>query len=321
MTTDSLAEAAAAAAQAVSPDVLLQLAVDLDEGRLTARPTAGALQSRLAIPSARLGPIRRLLDSTSDVNLLVTVIRVAVSTAELVRGDAAKVEIAATRLQQGVRVRTTGGVARDIVTGATERLLLVGYSVTADPSLAGLAARILRAMGEAGTRGVAVTAIIHRDEPNRAAIMRAWPPNAPHPHFYTWPEQASEPMAKMHAKVIVADARDALVTSANLTRHGFVGNVEMGVRIIGRPAKTVADVFERLVVSGAFVSWGPGPSGEWLDERHYLALQVGPRESVVNGRRLPDAREDGAQGCHLGSRWRSESQELAPMIRAGDEVR
>jgi phosphatidylserine/phosphatidylglycerophosphate/cardiolipin synthase-like enzyme len=257
VTADGLAEAAAAAAQAVSPEVLLQLAVDLDEGRLTARPTAGALQSRLAMPSARLGPIRRLLDSTSDVNLLVTAIRVAVITAERVRGDAAKVEIAATRLQQGVRVRTTGGVARDIVAGATERLLLVGYSVTADPSLAGLAAKTLRAMGEAATRGVAVTAIIHRDEPNRAAILRAWPPNAPHPHFYTWPEQASEPMAKMHAKVIVADARDALVTSANLTRHGFVGNVEMGVRIIGKPAKTVADVFERLLVNGAFVSWAP----------------------------------------------------------------
>ena len=64
-------------------------------------------------------------------------------------------------------------------------------------------------------------------------------------------------MAKMHAKVIVADARDALVTSANLTRHGFVGNVEMGVRIVGKPAKTVADVFERLLVNGALVTWAP----------------------------------------------------------------
>jgi cardiolipin synthase A/B len=257
VTAGGLAEAAAAAAQAVSPEVLLQLAVDLDEGRLTARATAGALQSRLAIPSARLGPIRRLLDSTSDVNLIVIAIRVAVLTAERVRGGSAKVEIAATRLQQGIRVRTTGGVARDIVAGATERLLLVGYSVTADPSLAGLAAKTLRAMGEAATRGVRVTAIIHRDEPNRAAILRAWPPNAPHPHFYTWPEQASEPMAKMHAKVIVADAHDALITSANLTRHGFVGNVEMGVRIIGRPARTVADVFERLLIDGGFVEWNP----------------------------------------------------------------
>ena len=64
-------------------------------------------------------------------------------------------------------------------------------------------------------------------------------------------------MAKMHAKVLVADTRDALVTSANLTYHGFVGNVEMGVRIIGKPAKTVADVFERLLVEGEFVDWNP----------------------------------------------------------------
>jgi phosphatidylserine/phosphatidylglycerophosphate/cardiolipin synthase-like enzyme len=64
-------------------------------------------------------------------------------------------------------------------------------------------------------------------------------------------------MAKMHAKVLVADARDALVTSANLTYHGFVGNVEMGVRIIGKPAKTIADVFNRLLVDREFVVWNP----------------------------------------------------------------
>jgi len=34
---------------------------------------------------------------------------------------------------------------------------------------------------------------------------------------------------KLHAKVIVADRRDALVTSANLTQAGLLANLEMGV--------------------------------------------------------------------------------------------
>ena len=138
-----------------------------------------------------------------------------------------------------------------------DRLLLVGYSVTADPSLAGLAAKTLVAVGEAASRGVLVAAILHRDEANRDAILRAWPRAAPSPTFYTWPQRHDDVMAKMHAKVLVADSRDAFVTSANLTYHGFVGNVEMGVRIVGKPAKTVADVFDQLLADGEFVDWNP----------------------------------------------------------------
>jgi phosphatidylserine/phosphatidylglycerophosphate/cardiolipin synthase-like enzyme len=64
-------------------------------------------------------------------------------------------------------------------------------------------------------------------------------------------------MAKMHAKVLVADARDALVSSANLTRHGFERNVELGLRVTGKPAGAVSDIFERLLISGGFVDWSP----------------------------------------------------------------
>jgi phosphatidylserine/phosphatidylglycerophosphate/cardiolipin synthase-like enzyme len=172
-----------------------------------------------------------------------------------VRAEAPRVEIASTQPQRGVGIRTTGGVARDIVGGACERLLVVGYSVTADPALAGLAAKTVSAMGRAAARGVTVTAILHRDEPNREAILKAWPGSSPRPKFYTWPDQPGDAMAKMHAKVLVADGRDAFVTSANLTHHGFVGNVEMGARIIGRPAKAIAGVFEQLIIDGEFVGW------------------------------------------------------------------
>lgn len=257
MNLGGLTEAAAEAVATASSDVLLSLAAGLQAGEVHLDATAGTLQSRLGVPSARLGPIRRLLALAEDPELLATMIHVAVRTAERVRETAPSVEIAATQPGSRGRSRTTGGVARDIVGGAENYLLVVGYSVTADASLAGLAARTVGAMGKAATRGVAVTAILHREESNRAAILRAWPQSAPPPRFYTWPEQPNDAMAKMHAKVLVADARDALVTSANLTYHGFAGNVEMGVRITGAPAKTIADVFETLLAEREFVAWAP----------------------------------------------------------------
>jgi phosphatidylserine/phosphatidylglycerophosphate/cardiolipin synthase-like enzyme len=251
----ALIEAVADAARHEDPEVLLALAAGIDAGQIPLNATAGALQSRLGMPTRRLDRIRQVLRNAESGDGLPSALRVAVETARVVRSDAPEVEVAATSPQRGGRARTTGGVARDVVGGASETLLVVGYSVTADARLAGLAAKTLAAMGAAATRGVRVTAVLHRNEANRAAMMRAWPTCAPRPRLFTWPERPDDEMASMHAKVLVADAHDALVTSANLTYHGFVGNVEMGVRVIGKPAREVASVFEELIREGEFVDW------------------------------------------------------------------
>ena len=46
--------------------------------------------------------------------------------------------------------------------------------------------------------------------------------------------------AQEGAKVMVADANDALVTSANLTWYAMDRNIEMGIRVTGHPAAVIA---------------------------------------------------------------------------------
>jgi len=55
---------------------------------------------------------------------------------------------------------------------------------------------------------------------------------------------------------LIADRSDALVTSANLTYHGFQGNLEMGLRVKGPPAAEIHDRIHELIASGEFVPWG-----------------------------------------------------------------
>ena len=55
---------------------------------------------------------------------------------------------------------------------------------------------------------------------------------------------------KLHAKVIVADRRDALVTSANLTHAGLLENLEMGFRVQGAMAGAVVRHFDLLIEEG-----------------------------------------------------------------------
>jgi phosphatidylserine/phosphatidylglycerophosphate/cardiolipin synthase-like enzyme len=241
------------------PAVMDLLVEGLENGHLTSNSTAGAVQRQLSVPMERVEAIRALLRQTDSLGSgeLALLIRSSMATRRHLLRFQATVEVAATHPRLVPQVRTTGGVARDVIAGAKQSLLVVGYSVTTDQDMSGLASKTLVAMGDAAGRGVKVTAVLHRKDANRAALLRAWGTVLPGPDLFTWPEQPDDRMASLHAKVLVADRSDALVTSANLTFHGFAGNVEMGVRVTGPPAATVSKVFETLIRSGELVRWSP----------------------------------------------------------------
>jgi phosphatidylserine/phosphatidylglycerophosphate/cardiolipin synthase-like enzyme len=54
----------------------------------------------------------------------------------------------------------------------------------------------------------------------------------------------------MHAKCLLVDGNDLLITSANFTFHGLHGNVEIGVRLSGPPASEARKIFSYLVEHG-----------------------------------------------------------------------
>jgi cardiolipin synthase len=230
----------------------------LERNELTPTATAKTLRDRLGVPHHRLEPYRAFLPVLREesTSVVVVALRAAAETVREDRTGAPRVEVAWTYPGDArPGLRTTGGVARDVISGATSELLIVGYSVTVDSERAGLAARTIGAISAAASRGVQVTAVLHRDPArNREALLFGWPGGRAAPSVFTWPEQADE-MAALHAKLLVADRNDALVTSANLTYHGFEGNIEMGLRVSGVPASQIRDRFHDLIGAGALVPW------------------------------------------------------------------
>ena len=60
-------------------------------------------------------------------------------------------------------------------------------------------------------------------------------------------------MAALHAKVISVDQRQTLITSANLSYHGQLGNIELGTLIESKQiAKQIEDVFTKLIFAKVF---------------------------------------------------------------------
>jgi len=151
-----------------------------------------------------------------------------------------------------VPVRATAVVLADIVREARRELLLMTYSAKPHQPLS-------EVLGAAVSRGVAVSIVVETlqgagsalsgDEPYRAFV------GVPGVKLWHWPtSQRTEPGAKMHAKLAVADRSVLLVTSANLTQSGVAKNIEAGLLIRGGTAPVrAAEHVDALRASGNLV--------------------------------------------------------------------
>jgi phosphatidylserine/phosphatidylglycerophosphate/cardiolipin synthase-like enzyme len=156
---------------------------------------------------------------------------------------------------EGSFLRATREVVREILRGATEDLIVVGYWIAARDDGDGIIEEAIASLAEAVSKGVSVTVIVDgrarfHGRDNRSILVSAWPAQILLPKILTWRVPADDVHLKLHAKVLVADHRDALVTSANFTSYAMDRNMEMGVRVVGQLASNIARHFELLESQG-----------------------------------------------------------------------
>ena len=159
----------------------------------------------------------------------------------------------------GSEVRRTEAVVQEIVAGAKTELLIVGYWLVTSASQirAMIDSLIEKARGGVDVRFIFDPGEKTNGPDNFEALALQWPQglNGAHREVYTWGNGLSKATGqdgqqydrKLHAKVIVADRRDALVTSANLTKAGLRENLEMGLRIQGDMAGALTAHFDLLI--------------------------------------------------------------------------
>ena len=72
--------------------------------------------------------------------------------------------------------------------------------------------------------------------------------------IYNFQKKEDDKMAALHAKIIVADERKCLISSANLSYHGLEGNIEMGLMLDSKKkAAQIKDLFDELKRMKTFV--------------------------------------------------------------------
>ncbi len=124
--------------------------------------------------------------------------------------------------------RLTSAVVVDLIASARSDVLLVGYAVHTEPSVAA-------ALDLAAQDGVEITLLLERnaDNPHFAGSGAAFP-SVPAVRW-VWPAWRRPPGASLHAKVLVVDGEAALIGSANVTGAALGHNLECGLLLRGGP--------------------------------------------------------------------------------------
>jgi len=130
-----------------------------------------------------------------------------------------------------VPVRATAQVLVEVVSEATQELVLMTYSAKPFPPL-------VTALQAARGRGVAIDVVVETLQ-GAGSLLSGDEPAAAFAkvggvQLWLWPsERRTEPSSKMHAKLAVADGRVLLASSANLTQSGAASNIEAGLLLRG----------------------------------------------------------------------------------------
>lgn len=251
MTPDALLAAVLAAAESLPPAAVETLArsaeinaIDLGAGlahsqfRSHADSVRAAWQEQPEVPGAQ---VAAMLRAAAGARLAV----VSVATLDVVwTGPSSYV----------VPSRTTEAVVLDVIAAARKHLLLVTYAAYRH-------APLIAALKAAANRGVDTTLVVETVE-GAGKLLAVEPAKAfeglSRVRLFEWPvkmrmtDNLPGP-GRLHAKMVVADRDQALVTSANLTGSGIEDNIECGLLVRGGPIPgRLVDHIAALTRDGVF---------------------------------------------------------------------
>mgnify|MGYP001083203706 CR=1 FL=1 len=154
-----------------------------------------------------------------------------------------KIEIVATGpdlIEKGIR--GIEPVLEEVVMGAKNEIHMMVYMFTSG------ALHILNLIENAAERGIRLTMVANDLQSQDARILSKLKEiggRFPHAKIFDFTDPEKR---QLHAKIIVADRRIALVGSANLSWGGMYSNYEIGLLIEGEPAWKLAEIVDTLSI-------------------------------------------------------------------------
>ncbi len=82
----------------------------------------------------------------------------------------------------------------------------------------------------------------------KETIRSNWEKDIPFPQIYSYKEKDGS----LHAKAVIIDSNEILITSANMSERAMERNIEMGIQHSGEPAREAEELILRLIRTDLF---------------------------------------------------------------------
>lgn len=241
----------AAIVSGLSGEQILALAELYGRNESAAVPSTTEIQRRLSLATTAATSLARNLREISSIrDVTKHDIRVAMASlahARMIAADGDKlVEVVCTAPSRfGIPVRTTFATAVEMIRAAHQEIVLVGYVFTEG------ARELIEELAMARRdRGLRVMLIGNRMQACLPILNSIWPADTPRPQIFTREIDPEDPMAALHAKLLICDNNVALVTSANFSYHGLHENIEIGVKVRSVSMNRLTELFQAMISMG-----------------------------------------------------------------------
>mgnify|MGYP004619842009 FL=1 len=156
--------------------------------------------------------------------------------------EAEKAELAITApISFKLKARKINEVITNMIQDSQKSITLTGYSVSDYFS------EMIDLIISKSQQGIYVRLYLNDYEKHKTNLKRLMDLRTKQLRVFDYQKQEDE-MAALHAKTIVVDEKELLVSSANLSYHGMQGNVEMGIRLVSDDkAKQVESLLKEMV--------------------------------------------------------------------------
>ena len=156
--------------------------------------------------------------------------------------EAEKAELAITApISFKLKARKINEVITNMIQDSQKSITLTGYSVSDYFS------EMIDLIISKSQQGIYVRLYLNDYDKHKTNLKRLMDLRTKHLRVFDYQKQDDE-MAALHAKTIVVDEKELLVSSANLSYYGMQGNVEMGIRLVSDDkAKQVESLLKEMV--------------------------------------------------------------------------
>lgn len=206
--------------------------------------TASNLKKHVGLSGEALDSVLFLFENQKiprDVTTLA--LNIAIESVEHARKGFETIDMSWTGpIQFSVEGRSNISIVEEMITSANDTITIVGYSLTDE------AKKIINLLEEVMKNNVEVIFVIHSDDKsnNIDTLKKIWK-FYKRPKIYTREASETDVYFKIHAKMLVVDSKDILITSANLTWHGMSNNFELGLRVRGKTAEKGETLISDLI--------------------------------------------------------------------------